>query len=237
MNVAVLNRCNLKCVMYPHHSPVYREFHTSGYFDEGHGLTMDTFRRLAICAGKRDIALQFGRIEEALLHEHIFDFIRLAKSLGVPHVHLTTNGTLLTSRGAQLLAESGVDSVMFSIDSVDDATYRKIRGASLGRLERNIEHFLPLARKCGIRVVCSFIRQEPALSQRDKFLERWRNRGVDAVTFYVLSNHDPRTGEFIRTEQFRDDPDRYPCASPWVQTAIMPDGSIGLCCKTMTDVG
>ena len=57
------------------------------------------------------------------------------------------------------------------------------------------------------------------------------------MTFYVLSDHDPRTGEIIRTEQFREDEMRYPCASPWVQTAIMPDGSVGLCCKTMTDIG
>lgn len=237
MHVAVMNKCNLKCVMCPYHSPVFKDAHTSGYFDEEKSLSSATFERLADYAGQRKISLQFGQIEEALLHPNIFDFIRIAKQKGVPYIHLTTNGTMLTKAKAESLATSGVDSVMFSIDSVDPDTYKKIRGASLNKLERNIEYFLLLAKKQGIRVVCSFIRQEPVSSQRDAFLEKWKSKGVDAVTFYVLSDHDPRTGEIIRTEQFREDEMRYPCASPWVQTAIMPDGSVGLCCKTMTDIG
>lgn len=237
MHVAVLNKCNLKCVMCPYHSPVYQDAHTSGYFDEEKSLSLATFEKLADYAGQRKIPLQFGQIEETLLHPNIFDFILFAKKRGVPYIHLTTNGTLLTKAKAESLAASGVDSVMFSIDSVDPETYKKIRGASLSRLENNIEYFLPLAQKHGIRVVCSFIRQEPAMNQRDAFIEKWKGKGVNAVTFYVLSDHDPRTGEFIRTEQFREDEERYPCASPWVQTAIMPDGSVGLCCKTMTDIG
>lgn len=237
MHVAVLNTCNLKCVMCPYHSPVYKGGHTSDYFDEEKSLSLATFERLADYAGKRKISLQFGQIEETLLHPNIFDFIRIAKRKGVPSIHLTTNGTILSEAKAVSLAESGVDSVMFSIDSVNPVIYKKIRGASLNKLERNIEYFLPLAKKHGIHVVCSFIRQEPAISQQDAFLEKWKSKGVDGVTFYVLSDHDQRTGEFIRTEQFREDDERYPCASPWVQTAIMPDGSVGLCCKTMTDIG
>lgn len=57
------------------------------------------------------------------------------------------------------------------------------------------------------------------------------------MTFYVLTDHDPKTGKFIRTEEFRDKGDRYPCASPWLQSVAFPDGEISLCCKTMTDVG
>lgn len=237
MHVAVLNKCNLKCVMCPYHSPVYKDAHMSGYFALEKSLSLDTFKKLAKYAGERSINLQFGQIEETLLHPNIFDFISIAKAEGVPHIHLTTNGTLLTKEKAKRLVESGIDSVMFSVDSVDPEMYKKIRGASLNKLERNIDYFLPLAKDRGIRVVCSFILQESARSQQDAFLERWKERGVDAVIFYVLSTHDLRTGEIIRTEQFRVDDDRYPCASPWVQTAIMPDGSVGLCCKTMTDVG
>lgn len=237
MHIAILNSCNLKCVMCPYHSPIYQAEHTSGYFDNEKSLSLRAFEGLAVYAGQRNIPVQFGQIEEALLHPQVFDFIRLAKQSGVPYIHLTTNGTLLTEAKAESLAVSGVDSVMFSIDSVDPDTYKNIRGASLNKLERNIEYFLPLAKKHGIRVMCSFIRQEPALSQRDAFLDKWKSKGVDAVSFYVLSDHDPKTGEVIRTEQFREDDERYPCASPWVQTAIMPDGSVGLCCKTMVGIG
>ena len=237
MHVAIYNKCNLKCVMCPYHSPVYQDAHTSGYFDTEKSLSMDTFKTLADYAGARGISLQFGQIEETLLHPNLFDFISYAKKVGVPYVHVTTNGTLLTSAKAEKLANSGVDSVMFSVDSIDPETYKQIRGSNLERLERNIDYFLPFAKTKDIRVTCSFIRQEPASGQQDAFLHKWKAKGVDAVTFYVLSDHDPQTGEFIRTEQFRNEDERYPCASPWVQTVIMPDGDIGLCCKTMTDVG
>lgn len=237
MHIAVSNECNLKCVMCPYHSPRYKEAHTSDYFNDEKALTMEAFSRLAKYAGERQIYLQFGQIEEALLHPEIFEFIRLAKDNGVPHVHLTTNGTPLTKKKADMLAASGVDSVMFSIDSVDQETYKKIRGASLSKLEQKIEYFLSIAKRNGIRVTTSFIRHDFAIDQREGFLTKWKDKGVDAVTFYVLSEHDPLTGEFLRTEQFREEEKRYPCAAPWLQTVIMPDGSVGLCCKTMTDVG
>ncbi len=237
MHVAVLNTCNLKCVMCPFHSPKYKEYHKSGFFDDKKSLSMDTFLPLAEYAGKNKINLQFGQIEETLQHPQIFDFISTAKMKGVPYIHLTTNGTTMSRKRAESLASSGVDSVMFSVDSVDPETYKKIRGASLEKLERNIEYFLPLAKKNGIKVMCSFIRQEPALSQRDAFLEKWKSKGVDQVSFYVLTENELETGEMIRTEQFRYSKDRYACGDPWVSTAIMPDGSVSLCCKTMSDVG
>lgn len=237
MHVAILNYCNLKCVMCPYHSPVYRDVHTSGYFDEKKSLSFDVFKKVADYAGKHRIPLQFGQIEETLLHPDIFKFIKYAKSKEVPHIHLTTNGTLLTPDKAEALAQSGIDSVMFSIDSVDPETYKKIRGSNLDRLERNIEYFIPLAKKAGIVLTTSFIRQPLAINQRDEFIQKWRKKGIDQVTFYVLTEHEKQTGEMIRTEQFREDDERYPCASPWVQTVIMPDGGVGLCCKTMADIG
>ncbi len=237
IHVAVSNECNLKCVMCPYHSPVYKSVHSSGFFDEKKSLQMETFKRTAAYAGKRGITLQFGQIEETLLHPHIFDFIKIAKESGVPSVHLTTNGTILNKRRAKLLADSGVDSVMFSVDSTDPSTYKKIRGAKLEKLEKNIEYFLTLAKPKGIHVECSFIRQKPAMGQQEEFIKKWKEKGVNAVVFYVLTDFDLKTGEFIRTETFREDIDRYACASPWQQSVIMPDGSVGLCCKTMTDVG
>ncbi len=237
MHVAVLNQCNLKCVMCPYHSPVYKKVHTSGYFDDKKSLNLETFKKLAKYAGSKKINLQFGQIEETLTHPDIFDFIKIAKDYGVPHIHLTTNGTSLSRAKAESLAKSGVDRVMFSVDSVDSETYKKIRGASLEKLERNIDYFIPLAKSNNITVMCSFIRQKLSEGQRDAFLEKWKAKKVDQVTFYVLTDFELDTGEFIRTEQFREDEERYACASPWVQTAIMPDGGVGLCCKTMTDVG
>lgn len=124
----------------------------------------------------RKIILLFNldRLRSPLTNELVFDFIRYAKDIGVPHIHLTTNGTLLNERRADRLVESGVDSVMFSIDAVTPETYKKIRGASLEKLERNIEYFAKRAKEKGIRLTASFILQEPALQERDVFAKMER---------------------------------------------------------------
>lgn len=236
-HVIVLNRCNLRCYMCPYHSERYRPHHTSDYFAATRRMSEDVFRTIASYAGRHGIGLQFGQIEEPLLHPSLFEFFRQARRAGVPRIHLTTNGTLLDAPKAEALARSGVDSVMFSIDAVTPEAYREIRGSDLEDVEAKIRHFLPMAKKRGIWVTASFILQPQAGRERDRFLEKWRDLGVHAVTFYQLSEHDLDTGAMIRTGDFYDPGRRYVCASPWVQAVIFPDGEVSLCCKTMVEVG
>ncbi len=238
IHVIVLNQCNLKCVMCPYHSPKYKSHHTSEYFDERRALTIETFTKVAEYAGARSIGLQFGQIEEVFMHKKFFDFLDISQKFGVPHVHVTTNGVLLDQEKARRLADSGVTSVMFSIDSVNPETYREIRGSDLAQLEKNIKYFMPLAKRAGIKVIASFILQPQAVSERQRFLEKWKALGIDQVTFYVLTESDLETGEMIRPGgEMYDKGTRYPCASPWTQTVLFPEGEVSLCCKTMTDVG
>jgi MoaA/NifB/PqqE/SkfB family radical SAM enzyme len=238
IHVIVLNQCNLKCVMCPYHSPKYKPHQTSGYFDERKALTVETFKKVAEYAGAKKVGLQFGQIEEVLMHKQFFEFLDISKECGVPLVHVTTNGVLLDKTKAERLAASGVTSVMFSIDSVNPETYREIRGSDLSQLEENIKFFMPLAKRSGIIVTASFILQPQAITERDQFLKKWKALGIDQVTFYVLTESDLKTGEMIRTsKEMYDKGNRYPCASPWTQTVIFPEGEVSLCCKTMTDVG
>lgn len=238
LHVIVLNKCNLKCVMCPYHSPRYKVAHTNDYFDSYRSMTPEVFEKIATYAAERGISLQFGQIEEVLMHKQAIEYIALAKSKGVPHVHLTTNGTLLTPEKADALAESGIDSVMFSIDAATPETYKEIRGHDLIQLEENAKYFISLAKKKGIRTVASFILQDMATEERDAFIQKWRDFGVDSLTFYVLTEHDTVTGDFIREAgEMYDKGKRYPCGSPWLQAVIFPQGEVSLCCKTMTDVG
>lgn len=237
IHVVTLNKCNLACVMCPYHSPKYKSHHTSGYFDEYRSMSMETFRRIADYAGRNGISLQFGQIEEPLMHKRIFEFISYARQAGVPNIHMSTNGTFMTKEKADILLETGITSVMFSIDATSPETYKEIRGSDLENLEANARYFIQRAREKGIKTWASFILQNQPDGEREAFLQKWRKIGVTYVTFYVLTDHDPKTGKFIRTEEFREKGDRYPCASPWLQSVAFPDGEISLCCKTMTDVG
>jgi MoaA/NifB/PqqE/SkfB family radical SAM enzyme len=239
IHVVILNKCNLKCIMCPYHSPEYTAAHTNDYLKNKKEMEFETFKKIADYAGQNGIALQFGQIEETLVHPRFFEFLEYAKEVKVPHVHVTTNGTLLSKSKAEQLANSGVTSVMFSVDASDSETYKSIRGASLDVLERNIMYFLSLIKGKNIRTMVSFILQPLSKNQKDAFLEKWRKLGIDQVTFYVLSKFDPKTGETIREvgAETYDKGKRYPCASPWVQSVVFPEGEVSLCCKTLTDVG
>lgn len=238
MHIIVLNRCNLKCVMCPYHSPSYRPHHTSGYFDEMESMTPAVFEKIAEYAGKHKISMQFGQIEETLLHRNLVDFVALAKSKGVPRVHITTNATLLTAEKSDALIEAGLDSIMFSLDAANPETYQEIRGYNLAKTEDNIQYFLKKAKGRKIKTTVSFILQPQAKAERDAFLAKWQAAGIDCVTYYVLTEHDPSTGEALnKDELYVRGENRYPCASPWYQTVVFPDGDISLCCKTMADIG
>jgi MoaA/NifB/PqqE/SkfB family radical SAM enzyme/glycosyltransferase involved in cell wall biosynthesis len=76
----------------------------------------------AVEIGTKTLVITGG---EPLLHPSIFDIVRGAKARGLS-VNLTTNGTLVERRWAELLA-CGLDSVSFSIDGVEE-THDRLRG-------------------------------------------------------------------------------------------------------------
>ncbi|KQC06462.1 MAG: hypothetical protein APR54_07205, partial [Candidatus Cloacimonas sp. SDB] len=237
IHVILLNKCNLKCIMCPYHSPKYTKHHKSNYLKNSKIMSDEIYYKILNYASKNKINLHFGQIEEPLLHPKIFDFFKLSKKKGVPYIHLTTNGTLLDNNKIKLLSESGVDSVMFSLDAANPDTYKRIRGYDLFKVESYIKDFMKLTKKHHIKVTVSFILQEQASLECNKFLEKWHGIGVDSVTFYVLSEHDPDTGAVLKRNELYSKGKRYPCASPWLQSVVFPEGEVSLCCKTMVDVG
>ncbi len=238
IHVILLNKCNLKCVMCPYHSPSYKPHHLNDYFEDYKSMSSETFAKIAEYAGRYNIALQFGQIEEPLMHKNVIDFLALARDKGVKQMHMTTNGALLTREKSDALVESGLTSLMVSIDAVTAETYRNIRGGDLEEIERNISYFVGRAKSRSIKVWVSFILQPQAIAEREAFLHKWHNLGVDRVTFYVLGKHDQLTGELIEQVKIypRSD-DRYPCASPWTQSVVFPEGQVSLCCRTMALLG
>lgn len=84
-------------------------------------MTMEEFQ---IAAGKiREVTeyLYFHVMGEPLTHPLLPDFIRYARSLGFKPA-VTTNGTLLKSRGHELI-EAGVYKVNISVHSFEDGEY------------------------------------------------------------------------------------------------------------------
>lgn len=239
IHIALLNRCNLECVMCPYHSPKYRTEQTSGYFDKTRQMSDEIFTKILHDAISLESSLQFGQIEEALIHPKAIEWMNRAKRSGI-HVHLTTNGTLLSGKKLEDLANAEIDSLMFSLDAASPEVYRQIRGEDLSKIESNIKNFLDFIEKKNLKkpkIWVSFIMQDQSENEKTAFLNKWEKLGADNVTYYELSDIDPKTGRVIRKEFTYDRSERYTCSSPWEQCVIYPEGEVSLCCQSMLETG
>lgn len=120
------NSCNLKCKTCIRYSWCEKE----GFMD------INLYKKIIQSAQKIPT---FGKVSfwgwgEPLLHPQIVDMIAMAKSAGVM-TQIISNGMLLTKELTEELLQSGLDSLVISIDSPDAGEYARIRpGADLNRI-------------------------------------------------------------------------------------------------------
>ena len=125
LRISLLDQCNFRC---PYCMPE-AEFHADYEFLRmQQRLTYDEILRVARVAaglGVSKIRLTGG---EPLLDKNVADLIaRLAEIPGIDDLALTTNGMLL-ARMAAKLADAGLHRVTISLDSLDEAVFRRMSG-------------------------------------------------------------------------------------------------------------
>ncbi|MEJ2086672.1 MAG: hypothetical protein P8Y44_13535 [Acidobacteriota bacterium] len=89
--------------------------------------------------------------------------IRYGKSVGLQHVHLNTNGMLLTPDLAEPILDSGVDLVVIGMDGYTAPTYESIRrGGDRDLLFGNVTHLIERrrAREHGAEIQVQFVEME-----------------------------------------------------------------------------
>jgi MoaA/NifB/PqqE/SkfB family radical SAM enzyme len=119
ISIMITDRCNLRCRMCHYSYCESPEFS----LNQAGFMPIELFKRiLDTCPGKPLIGLTGG---EPLLHPQVLDFIKELKHRGF-YCSLTTNGTFLPARAAQL-CESKLDLLVVSIDG-DQAIHDETRG-------------------------------------------------------------------------------------------------------------
>ncbi|MBU2615162.1 MAG: radical SAM protein [Elusimicrobia bacterium] len=139
MNVEVTSRCNLQCTMCPR-----RSFEASNQ-----DMSRELFLKLS------DDFKLFRMIDltgwgEPLLHPDFFEFVRIAKSKRC-RVKYVSNGVAFNKDKADETIKTGVDWIVFSVDSPENKTYREIRGADLEKVSANIRYLSEIKKKKGLK--------------------------------------------------------------------------------------
>jgi cyclic pyranopterin phosphate synthase len=127
LRISVTDRCNFRCVYC-----MPKEVFNSDYafLPQSSLLSFEEITRIAkiaVAHGVEKIRLTGG---EPLLRKHIEKLVEALAGLKTPDgreldLTLTTNGSLLTKK-AQALKDAGLKRVTVSLDSLDDATFRRM---------------------------------------------------------------------------------------------------------------
>ena len=125
LRISVTDRCNFRC---PYCMPAEVFGKDHAFLPRDDILTFEEitrFVRVAAAHGVSKVRLTGG---EPLLRRDIEQLVAMIAAVdGVDDIALTTNGTALGAR-AQALKDAGLSRVTVSLDSVDEATFRRMNG-------------------------------------------------------------------------------------------------------------
>src|SRR5260221_2929650 len=122
IRISVTDRCNFRCV-YCMPKEVFGKDYAS--LPQAMVLTFEEIARLVrifVDLGVQKIRLTGG---EPLVHRDLEKLVAMISPLGELDITLTTNGSLLAAK-ARPLADAGLKRITVSLDSLDDATFKKM---------------------------------------------------------------------------------------------------------------
>jgi len=213
-------------------------FCTGGQTTQPHTNSLEAYRSVMNRLGPWLIRAEIYRAGEPFVHPDILEMIRLAKSYGVG-VDLSTNLMRLPENSAEKLVESGVDSLMVSLDGITQETYSKYRrGGDLNAVLSNLKAVLAARKRAGSRtprVVWQFLVFKHNQHEIRDAVALAKELGVDQIMFkggYVPN--EPALFEEWKTTledigEFRGCSQDKTCPWPWGGINVNADGGATLC--------
>jgi cyclic pyranopterin phosphate synthase len=148
LRISVTDRCNFRCA-YCMPAEIFGERYQ--FLPRPQLLTFEEIERLTrilVRLGAVKVRLTGG---EPLVRQEIEKLVALlAKIEGVDDLTMTTNGYLLPQK-AQLLKDAGLQRITVSLDSIDDAVFRRMNGDKSG--VQNVLDGIKAAEKAGLQPI------------------------------------------------------------------------------------
>jgi len=220
--------CNASCIMCVIDMPTTRK---------KMAMPMELFRKVVDdLVPYKDTIVQidlFG-LGEPLLDNHIFERIRYMKAKGLQGIGISTNADLMHEGKQLFLLESGVDTVIVSIESTKKEVHERIRVNT--NFERVIENANGLIKKrdagnYNTKFVFRFISQDMNRDDWEEYKRYWdsridRRKG-DQVNLYEVHNW---VGEArVKAGERSDDVEALGCYQVFDRAFILSDGTMSMC--------
>ena len=188
IRISVTDRCNFRCSYC-----MPKEIYDSNYkfFKKSEILSFEEIIRVTkILAsfGVKKVRLTGG---EPLLRKNIHSLVsELKKIYEIQDISMTTNGVLLSEKKAELLKDSGLNRITFSLDSLNDKRFQAISGSKY--LSKDVLKGIENAKKAGFENIKVNMVVKKNINDNDiiPMLEYFKNSGciVRFIEFMDVGN-------------------------------------------------
>lgn len=224
IDIEPTTRCNLKCIMCIH------SFLPPKPLDMDYEIMKKAIDEFAEKGG---YSIKFCYLGEPLLYPKIFEAIEYAKDKGILETIMATNGYLINNKKLMKILTSGLDFLIFSVDSINPEIYAKIRvGSSLDIVKNNI---IMLKNLKDFYQTNKPLVQIQAIPMRGNKLEI-ENRSYHQYWEPYVDNIriSPYCEDYKNEKIIEETPDFF-CKSVFRRMTLRADGKIVLCCGSRND--
>lgn len=196
MSIMLTSRCNSRCS--------YCDSWEKGN-RSGKEITVEEIMQIYTAAknlGVQEVSLTGG---EPLLRDDLEDIIGVL-SQGL-RVVLTTNGILLTPKRIERLVQSGLSTLVLSLDSLEPQTYQRSRGVPFQFVERALESLGSVTeKKYGITVGVNCVVSRYNIGHLEQFSREFF-RKLPQTGWITFLAYD---GVFVKNDELTPIRDQYP---------------------------
>jgi radical SAM protein with 4Fe4S-binding SPASM domain len=238
LTIEPTNICNLRC-------PLCTT--GSGEMERPNGkMSFETFENIINKMGDDLFFLLLYHQGEPYINQHFLDFVKLAKSRNI-YCTTSTNAHYFTDKLMHMTIDSGLDSMIVSLDGVTQESYEKYRvKGSLDKVTQNMKRFMEIKRERKSKtplIALQFLVMKHNESEISAIKKLAKDIGVDRL---LIKNIEVRSLEEAR--QWLPINDKYrryhfdgnnfevknynkkSCPRPWLSILINWDGTVVPCC-------
>ncbi len=221
--------CQLRCPGCKQRLTGYRK-----QFRNSMQITLDQFAKIVDPLSDTLLGISLSNHGEPLLHKNISSLIKYAHNKNIAVSFPTNMSVKLNTNAIEDLVQSGLDSVLVSLDGASQETYSKYRvGGNFSLILKNVSLLAKARRRFGLKrpkLIWKFVVFDHNRHELDYVRKRYRELGFDSYSL-VRDRSAKSKKSALRAHKTHLQKTREGCFWLWNTTIIRWDGEVFPCCK------
>ena len=231
LNFELTTRCDSRCVYCPREKVIKKGIKNVGDMD--FNIIQRTVQEFSDIPPHNNMKVGPVGLGEPLLYPRFVEVVKLLRdAMPYAFIHANTNGISMNKNMCEKLVDSGLDSLIISINAHDRAVYKKLAGVDkFNIVVENIKFFLKIKGSHLPSVHVQMLDMDVNKPFLQAFSDFWTPHLNDNDTVYFRPFGD--WGGLIRQEDFvsqRGRRKRFPCPALFSLIVIDKDGFVYPCC-------